>query len=111
MVIGLDWDDTVTEYSTGLSKLVELASVVHIITLNLAITEDMAKEVLKFDSTLFVHAMADEEFDTAEADFGIGIWKANKCVELGVDLMIDDMKEVVDRCLELGISAIQVQAR
>ena len=32
MVIGLDWDDTVSEYSVGFRKLVECATEIHIIT-------------------------------------------------------------------------------
>ena len=111
MRIGLDWDDTVTEYAQGLSKLVECASELHIITLNPDVTEKLAKDVLKFDNHLTVHIMPDNGFDTSAEDVGVGKWKANKCVELGVELMIDDLQSVIDECLKLGVPAIQVQAR
>ena len=111
MIVGLDWDDTVTEYITGFKKLVECATEIHIITLNSAITEEYAKDVLGFDNHLTVHIMADEEIDTCLPDFGIGEWKASKCLEVGVDIMFDDMKEVVDSCIKVGVPAIQVQAR
>ena len=111
MVIGLDWDDTVSEYSVGFRKLVECATEIHIITLNSTITEELAKEVLDFANHLTVHIMADQEINTSLPDLGIGEWKANKCLEVGVDIMFDDMKEVVDSCIKVGVPAIQVQAR
>ena len=111
MILGLDWDDTVSEYSIGFKKLVECATEIHIITLNSNITEEIAKEVLGFANHLTVHVMTDEEINTSLPDFGIGEWKANKCLELGVELMFDDMKEVVDSCIKVGVPAIQVQAR
>ena len=111
MVIGLDWDDTVSEYTTGFKKLVECATEIHIITLNSNITEEYAKDVLGFDNHLTVYIMADEEMDTSLSDFGIGEWKASKCLEVGVEIMFDDMKEVVDSCIKVGVPAIQVQAR
>lgn len=111
MTIGLDWDDTVSEYTTGFKKLVECATEIHIITLNSNITEEYAKEVLSFDNHLTVHIMTDEEIDTSLPYFGIGEWKASKCLEVGVEIMFDDMKEVVDSCIKVGVPAIQVQAR
>ena len=111
MTIGLDWDDTVSEYTIGFKKLVECATEIHIITLNSAITEDYAKNTLSFANHLTVHIMADEEIDTSLSDFGIGEWKANKCLEVGVEIMFDDMKVVVDSCIKVGVPAIQVQAR
>lgn len=107
MIIGLDWDDTITEYPIGFKKLVECATEVHVITLNSSITEAYAKEVLNFYNPLTVHVMSDEEINAILQDE----WKANKCLELGVELMFDDMKEVVDKCIEFGVPAIQVQAR
>ena len=111
MIIGLDWDDTVSEYDVGFKKLVECATEIHIITLNHTITEELAKDVLGFANHLTVHIMADAEIDTCLPDFGIGEWKANKCLEVGVEIMFDDMKEVVDSCIKVGVPAIQVQAR
>ena len=111
MILGLDWDDTVSEYPIGFKKLVECATEIHIITLNNSITETYAKELLNFNNHLTIHVMPDEEIDASLHDFGIGSWKANKCLELGVELMFDDMKEVVDSCLKVGVPAIQVQAR
>lgn len=111
MIIGLDWDDTVTEYDKGLRKLVECATEVHIITLNSEVTEELAKRVLEFDNHLHVHIMPDEEFDTSKEHFGVGEWKAKIANKYWVELMIDDMQEVVDECLKIGIPAIQVQAR
>lgn len=111
MILGLDWDDTVSEYTIGFKKVVECATEVHVITLNSSITETYAKEVLNFHNHLTMHVMPDEEINTSLQDFGIGEWKANKCLELGVELMFDDMKEVVDKCIEFGVPAIQVEAR
>lgn len=111
MIVGLDWDDTVSEYPVGFKKLVECATEVHIITLNSSITEGYAKDLLNFYNHLTVHIMPDEEMETSLPDFGIGEWKANKCLELCVELMFDDMKEVVDSCIKVGVPAIQVQAR
>lgn len=111
MIIGLDWDDTVTEYGRGLRKLVECVTEVHIITLNADVTEELAKRVLEFDNHLYVHIMPDEEFDISKEHFGIGEWKAKIADKHRVELMIDDMQEVVDECLKIGIPAIQVQAR
>lgn len=111
MIIGLDWDDTISEYLTGFNKLVECATEIHIITLNTSVTEEYAKEMLSFSNHLTVHIMPDEEIKTHLSDFGVGEWKANKCLEVGVELMFDDMKEVVDSCLKVGVPAIQVQAR
>lgn len=111
MILGLDWDDTVSEYHMGFKKLVECATEVHVITLNSNITESYAKDVLNFHNHLTVHVMPDEEIYASLYDFGIGEWKANKCLELGVELMFDDMKEVIDQCVKVGIPAIQVQSR
>lgn len=111
MILGLDYDDTISEYPTGFKKLVECATEIHVITLNSGITEVFAKEVLNFNNHLTVHVMPDEEVNASLHDFGIGEWKANKCLELGVELMFDDMKEVVDKCIEFGVPAIQVEAR
>lgn len=111
MILGLDWDDTISEYSIGFKKLVECATELHVITLNISITEAYAKEFLNFHNHLTVHVMPDEEINTSLPDFGIGEWKAKKCLELGVELMFDDMKEVVDSCIKVGVPAIQVQAR
>lgn len=111
MILGLDWDDTISEYPIGFKKLVECATEVHIITLNNSITEAYSKDLLNFHNHLTIHVMPDEEIDASLHDFGIGSWKANKCLELGVELMFDDMKEVVDTCLKIGVPSIQVQAR
>lgn len=111
MILGLDWDDTVTEYTRGLSKLVECATELHIITLNKGVTEELAKQVLIYEEHVTVHVMPDEAFDTTAEDVGVGKWKANKCAELWVELMIDDLQSVVDECEKLKIPAIQVQAR
>lgn len=62
MVVGIDWDDTISIYSNGLSKLVEYATEVHIITLNKDITEKLAKSTLEYDNHLHVHIMPDEAF-------------------------------------------------
>lgn len=111
MILGLDWDDTISEYTLGFKKLVECATEIHIVTLNISITEAYAKEVLNFHNHLTVHVMPDEEINASLYDFGIGEWKANKCLELGVELMFDAMKEVVDKCIKFGVPAIQVEAR
>lgn len=111
MIIGLDWDDTITEYTKGLRKLVECATEVHIITLNTVVTEVLAKSTLEFDGLLQVHIMPEEEFDMSKEHFGIGEWKAKIANKYGVELMIDDMQEVVAECLKIGIPAIQVQVR
>lgn len=111
MILGLDWDDTITEYTTGFKKLVEIATEIHIITLNKDVTHGYASDLLNFYNHLNIHVMPDKVINTDLPDFGIADWKAQKCVENKVDLMFDDLKEVVDMCLKLGIPAIQVEAR
>lgn len=111
MILGIDWDDTITEYPEGFKKLVECATEVHIITLNSNITEAYAKDLLNYYNHLTIHVMPDSEINTTLTDYGVGLWKANKCVELGVELMFDDYRPVIHSCLALGIPAIQVEAR
>ncbi len=113
MILGLDWDDTVTTYTKGLSKLAECAYAIHIITLNPDVTESIARKILnvRIQVPITVHIMSSQVYDTTKYDNGIGAWKAKVADANWVDLMIDDMQEVVDECLKIGIPAIQVKAR
>ena len=111
MTIGLDWDDTITTYQKGISKLTELATEIHIITLNSDVTEMIARRVLEIGVPITVHIMPNQAYDTTKYDNGIGVWKAKVADANWVDLMIDDMQEVVDECLKIGIPSIQVKAR
>lgn len=111
MILGLDWDDTITTYQKGISKLTEVATEIHIITLNSDVTEAIAKRVLVVEVPITIHIMSTVDFDTSKYDNGIGTWKAKIADANWVDLMIDDMQEVVDECLKIGIPAIQVKAR
>ena len=113
MILGLDWDDTVTTYTKGLSKLAECAYEIHIITLNPDVTESIARKILnvRIQVPITVHIMSSQVYDTTKYDNGIGVWKAKVADANWVDLMIDDMQEVVEECLKIGIPAIQVKAR
>ncbi len=110
MILGLDWDDTITTYCDGLTIIALRAQEVHIITLNNAITVAIAEAHL-CTAVEAVHHMPDSAFDTSLEDVGVGKWKAAKCKELGVHLMIDDMANVVDCCNAAGVASIQVQLR
>lgn len=72
MILGLDWDYTITEYTQGFKKLVEIATEIHIITLNKSITHGYASDLLNFYNHLTVHIMPDEVINTNLPDFGIG---------------------------------------
>lgn len=111
MILGLDFDDTITAYAPGLSVLSNTASTIHIITLNADVTSELAQKVLDYDCHVFVHIMPDDAFDTTAEDVGVGKWKASKCKELGVDVMIDDLQSVCDACEEVGIPSIQVHLK
>lgn len=68
MVLALDWDDTVTSYTEGLSVLANTASTIHIITLNNKVTVQLAQQVLNYCAPILVHIMPDSEFDTSLED-------------------------------------------
>jgi len=111
MILGLDYDDTITSYTLGLSVLANTASTIHVITLNTDVTSELVAKILNYEHHIFVHIMPDSAFDTLAEDVGIGKWKANKCKELGVDLMIDDLQSVCDACTEIGVPSIQVHLK
>ena len=111
MILGLDWDETVTEYANGLAQIARYAKEVHIITLNPKITQELARKRLNYNGVVQIHVMPEEAFNTSLEDVGIGKWKAQKCVESKVELMIDDYGPVVEACEMIGIPAIQVHLR
>ena len=109
MILGLDWDDTITTYSKGISQLCKGNTVI-IITLNPCVTVDMAEEVLKCRVAKVI-IMPDTMFDTTVEDVGIGAWKASVCKAENVNVMIDDLQSVCDACTAIGIPSIQVHLK
>ena len=106
MVLGLDWDDTITNYPDALTVLARAAEKVHIITLNRKVSADEVYKVLGVQ--VEVHVMPSNKYDTTKDDYGIGTWKVQKCKELGIDLMVDDSSWVYDACKKVGIPMIWV---
>lgn len=107
MILGLDYDDTISIYAEGLKQICK-NNVVHVITVNNVVKSEHISKLLNCEINM--HVMADEDFDIMLEDCGVGRWKANKCKELGVELMIDDMDSVCKFCSEIGIPTIQVKS-
>lgn len=102
-IIGLDWDGTVSDYSTAFSFLVTLFQSVIIITVNDEITPAIATKTLNLGLKLVkVEICPDEHLDTYSQ------WKAEICVKHGVDIMFDDDPNVISACHKQGIHAIMV---
>ena len=101
--LGLDWDDTVTDYPAAFGLLCRAFGSVVIITLNQGVTVAEAERRL---------GCRIERIEYCPDDVVIGgtshIWKAETCRRLGVDLMFDDDLDVVKACLKEGVQAIGV---
>ena len=101
--LGLDWDDTVTDYPAAFGLLCRAFRSVVIITLNHGVTIEEAERRL---------GCSIERIACCPDDAVIGgtshIWKAETCRRLGVDLMFDDDLNVVTECLKAGVQAIGV---
>jgi len=110
MILGLDYDDTITSYPDALGVIARAADEVYVITLNHKVGLLSTARLLGCR----IHGariMPDEAFDTTAEDVGVGKWKAEMCRELGVDLMIDDLASVCEECEKAGIAALQVHLK
>ncbi len=87
-----------------------IRNVIDLLETNNKVTVTLA-EVLLGTSVTAVHYMPDSAFDTSLEDVGVGKWKAAKCVEIGVVLMVDDLTSVIDCCDAAGIATIQVHLK
>lgn len=102
--LGLDWDDTVTDYAGAFGFLCRAFRSVVIITLNHGVTLEEAER--RLGRTIErVEYCPDEEVMAGMSHR----WKARTCLRLGVDLMFDDDPDVVRECLKAGVFAIGVQ--
>ena len=101
--LGLDWDDTVTDFPVAFSLLCRAFRNVVIITLNHDVTIEEAERRL---------GCRIERVEHCPDEVVIGgtshICKAETCRKLGVDLMFDDDPDVVKECLKIGVQAICV---
>jgi hypothetical protein len=101
--LGLDWDDTATDYPAAFGSLCRAFRSIVIITLNHGLTLDEAERRL---------GCRIEKIEHCPDDAVIGgmshIWKAETCRRLGVDLMFDDDMDVVRECVKAGVHAIGV---
>ena len=101
--LGLDWDDTASDYPAAFGSLCRAFHSVVIITLNHGLTLDEAERRL---------GCRIEGIEYCPDDAVIGgtshIWKAETCRRLGVDLMFDDDLDVVKECIKAGVHAIGV---
>jgi hypothetical protein len=101
--LGLDWDDTVTDYPAAFALLCRAFRSVVIITLNQGVTIPEAEHRLGCTIERIEHC-PDEVVIAGRSH----VWKAETCRRLGVDLMFDDDPDVVKACLKAGIQAIGV---
>lgn len=111
MIIGLDWDDTISLYSKGIRQLIHMAAnSIHVITLNTGITEVHARTILSWDGPLEVHIMPDEAFTNGGnyVEEDVAKWKADVCDNNLVQLMLDDDEYVIRECASRGIATIRV---
>jgi len=104
LIIGLDWDGTVSDYSEAFAFIVQLFDSIVIITVNDEMTTNIAANTLKIPSNrVTVKICPNERLDTHEQ------WKAEICVAFSVDIMFDDNPDVVLACKKRGIHAITVR--
>ena len=101
--LGLDWDDTVTDYPAAFGLLGRMFQSVVIITLNHGVTIEEAERRLGCRFERVEHCPDDVVIAGLSHR-----WKAEACVRLGVDLMFDDDLDVVEECRKAGIQAIWV---
>lgn len=101
--LGLDWDETVTEFPAGFRRLSRAFDEVFIITLNRGVSHRVARELLGHNVKGILYCP-----DEAVVSGMSHVWKAMACVKLGVDLMFDDDPDVTRECGQKGIAAIGV---
>ena len=104
--LGLDWDGTISCYTTELHLLAQLASHISIITVNDEINLALATQTLGIDQNkISIYICPDERLD----DYPV--WKAETCLIHHVNLMVDDEYPVVQACWKNGIPALWVRER
>lgn len=102
--LGLDWDETVTDYPAPFAALCRSFERVFVITLNHGVTVGEAEHRLGC-RVEGIECCPDEEVLAGTSH----LWKADTCQRLGVDLMFDDDIDVVRACRAAGIHAIAVK--
>jgi len=104
VIIGLDWDGTVSDYSDAFAFLASRFNSAIIITLNEGITTAMAAKTLKLEKgAITVEICPDERVADSHQ------WKAEICVKYDVAIMFDDDPNVILACKKQGIHAITVR--
>lgn len=103
LIIGLDWDGTVSDYSDAFAFLASRFDSVIIITVNDEITPKMASQTLKINEDFIqVIICPDERVEDYHQ------WKAEICVKYDVAIMFDDDPNVILACKKQRIHAITV---
>lgn len=106
MRLGLDWDGTISCYGPELSQLARQARRVAVITVNDEITAVRAANALGIEvQRVDVVVCPDEHIERYD------LWKAEVCLALQIDLMIDDDARVASACWAAGIPALLVVER
>lgn len=106
LVLGLDWDGTISCFAEPLAVLSRHANHVVIITVNDEITPSLAAETLGIaHNRIVIEVCPDERIE----DYAL--WKAERCRTHGVMVMIDDDEHVVAACVASGIPALLVAER
>jgi len=98
LVLGLDWDDTVSAFPEACAILANQFAKCVIITLNDDLSLETAKSVLN---------RADLELECcpySRTDFTV--WKIERCRAHQVAVMLDDDPEIIKACESAGIPAI-----
>ena len=103
LTLGLDWDGVISDYSKALRILLRYAHTLVVITLNDAITSEIAGMVLRRASdTIFVEICPQDRLDDYD------VWKKETCLRYKIGLMLDDDPKVLHTCKEAGIHTILI---
>ena len=102
-ILGLDWDDTVTEYPEAFRTLCQGFRGVVIVTLNGGLTVEEAER--RLGCKVEQIACCPDEIVIAGQS---AAWKAQTCRRLGVQVMFDDDPDVVTECRKAGVPAVGV---
>jgi hypothetical protein len=104
LIIGLDWDGTVSDYSDAFAFLASRFDAAIIITVNDEITTEIAAKTLKLEQdAITVEICPSERLEDSHH------WKAEICVKYSVAIMFDDDPNVILACKKQGIHAINVR--
>ena len=105
-ILGLDWDETVTDYPLSFRALAQNFQKVVIITVNDELTPEIVSQVLqRKENDVAIFCCPDEELENMAG------WKAQICHQQQVDIMFDDNPAVVKACHDLRINAVCISER